>query len=171
MNIQEFNTQMQRLVSNFGKNSYPDEKARLIWGEVRDFQGSWLQRAVDRFIGDFRQAPLVQDFREAAAKERERSWSLQKKQHEQDAKDFYAGTYQPEEVRVICQFIIKRMQGGVSDEDWRNFITHLNTSADVSKGCKRCDGEGAVFVDGAVGRCICAKGLNRKENWPIVRSG
>lgn len=72
MNQQEFQNQMNRLAETFGKAAYGTERAKLIWREVKDLGAHWLERVVDEFIGG-RSAPLLNEFRDAIAKERERS--------------------------------------------------------------------------------------------------
>lgn len=72
MNQNEFNTQMNRLVSQFGKAAYGVERTTLIWREVRDLPPEWFAGVVDEFLGSSRQAPLIPEFRDVAASERER---------------------------------------------------------------------------------------------------
>lgn len=178
MNQGQFDRQIQRLVSNFGRTAYSPERAILIWKEVSNLSSEWLENTVDRFIGEFRQAPLIQDFREAIAEERERIWKTEKRQHEKDAKDFWESSYHSDEIATICQTIRARMNGNLSDSDYSNFQAMLK---DVSKSapkvaylatCSRCDGSGIIFnkVDGYeyVYRCRCHTGRNRKEPYPVI---
>jgi hypothetical protein len=125
MNMAEFDTQISRLKNTFGDRAYPDERLKLIWREVREFSSGWFEKLVDRLICDSRLPPLLPEFRNEISRERERLWDLQKKQHTQDAKDFYSGKFQPEDAKTICQYIIKRAQGSVSDQDYANFVKHL----------------------------------------------
>jgi hypothetical protein len=75
---EEFQREMDRLASNF-RNAYSPARQELIAKEVKDLSAPWWKRTVDRFIGEFRQAPLLPEIREAIAGERERLWDLQKK--------------------------------------------------------------------------------------------
>jgi hypothetical protein len=78
MTPQEFQAPMDRLISQFGKSAYSPARIELIAAEVKHMPGSWWKRTVDRFLGEFRQAPLMPEVREAIAKERERGWDAQK---------------------------------------------------------------------------------------------
>lgn len=76
----EFAAQMTRLVANFGKSAYSDERARLIWRAVEPLSAAWWTKTVDDFIAYARQAPLMDQIRERVAEERERIWGAHKKQ-------------------------------------------------------------------------------------------
>lgn len=120
MTESQFVSQMGRLERQFGK--FGPERGSILWREVKDFSEPWFSKVIDKFIGECRQAPLLPDFREEIAKERERLWSLEKITNEQDAKEFWAGSaIQDEERKHICQTITKRLKGKISDQDWHNF--------------------------------------------------
>jgi hypothetical protein len=172
MTHQEFDHHMNRLKDCFGDRSYSDERTKRIWREVRDFDSNWFEKIVDRFIGQERQPPILPQFQEETSIERERLWKIEKEQHARDAKEFFQGMYQPDDVRTICQFIVKRITGGVSDEDYANFVKHLKETADAiskhSLNCKECEDSGLVFTDqNYVYRCYCPQGRKRQENYPI----
>lgn len=77
MTREEFQAQMNRLAETYGPNQYKPERLTVIWGLVKHQSGEWLQQTVSRLIGSMRQAPLVPEFEEALALERERSSSRQ----------------------------------------------------------------------------------------------
>jgi hypothetical protein len=106
----DFNTQYQRLVKHFGKTAMSEEKAILIWREVREYDASWFGRVIDHMIGNLRQAPIMVDFREWISKERERRWDREKRMHEVDAKEAMS-RYTPEQIKMMCQEIRQRIQG------------------------------------------------------------
>lgn len=128
MTQQEFQTQVMRLIETFGKQAYGTERVALIWREVRDFSGQWWSRAVDQFIGDCRQAPLLKEIRELAAMERERITQLEKRRHSRESEAAYRGIIQDEEIKHICKFILKRMEHGVEDRDFENFMNHMESA-------------------------------------------
>lgn len=132
MRPDEFQSQMNRLITQFGKTQYSDERTKLIWREVKDFSSPWWERTVDHLLLTSRQAPLQAEFGELIGRERERVWRQEKVQNEKDAKDFFAGTYQPDDVQTICQMITKRLAGGVSDADYANFVKHLESAGGVN---------------------------------------
>lgn len=130
MNWDKFTKQIDRLAQTYGKNAYGEERVLLVWKEVKDLSDQWIEKVIDGFIGECRQAPLMTEFREQISKERERLWRIEKAKNAQDAKDFFAGTYQDEDKATICQYIKKRLNGKVSDEDYETFIKHLTHAAE-----------------------------------------
>lgn len=133
MQSQEFNRELNRLKDCFGDKNYSDERVKILWSEVKDLTGDWFIRVINFFIGNQRQPPLIGEFREEIAKERDRQWKIKKTEHSQDAKDFWNGTYQPDEVKWICETIRNRMRKNILDENWEKFIEHLNYTASSSR--------------------------------------
>lgn len=93
MNQQEFTQQLIRLQENFGKTAYSTERAKLLWGEVKDLAPDWFIGVVDDFIGSLRHAPLIPDFAEQASMERERLRKIEKDR----------GISQPQRISNDCQ--------------------------------------------------------------------
>lgn len=129
MNQQEFVTQIDRLKNVYGDRNYSDERVKAIFGMVKAESGYWWARAVETLLLTHRQPPLMPEIGEMLAVERERRYEREKREHAQDAKDFFSGTYQPDDVKQICQTIIKRMNRGVSDQDWEKFVGLLEETA------------------------------------------
>lgn len=131
MNPQHFQAQTNRLSDQFGHTAYGTDRRKILWKEVQDFSDAWFTKVVDKFIGEFRQAPLMAEFREEISRERERTHFSEKREHAQDAKDFFRCSYDAEGSRHICQYIIKRMRGDVkiTDEHWDGFIRSLESIA------------------------------------------
>lgn len=80
MNRGHFDKQIDRLRETFGAQHYRDERVGLIIVEVRDMADEWMTRACNLFIGEFRQAPLLPDFRAEKSKEMERQHNLKKRE-------------------------------------------------------------------------------------------
>lgn len=129
MTEQQFAFQMNRLAKAF-PNAYSDERIRLVWREIGSLEGSWLEKTVDRFIGEFRHAPLMPEFREAAAIERERVREIQKREEKQGAEAFMSALSESE-TRGICEQIRRRLQGYTSDAEFNQF---QNVLSNVTKG-------------------------------------
>lgn len=141
MNRSFFQQQMNRLGDTFGVNQYKIERIEVIWKEVRDFSDSWFSKTVDKFIGECRHAPLMAEFRDEISKERERMAYGEKRQHTQDAKDFFQGTYMPDDVKAIVQTIVNKIQfNGLripdekEEQDYQQFIKLLDNAAKAQKG-------------------------------------
>jgi hypothetical protein len=133
---QEFQVQLERLKNEYGQKVYSTERCALIWREVRDFSGEWLRRTIDEFIGESLQPPLLPKFREMLSKERERLECIRKAENRAVAKDFFNSNLQTEEISTITDFIVKRMSGGVSDQDYNTFVKHLENYANVNSRLK-----------------------------------
>lgn len=174
----EFQIEMSRLSEQFGKQTYSTERCKLLWQEIQNLSHAWFARVVDRFIGEFRQAPLMPEFREEIAKERERLWKKEKEQHSKDAEAFFESSFDTTEMKTICQFILKRLAGGVTDVEYATFLKHLRAAAkSASKTkvkCDTCDDAGhVVFWDGkgnSVIRCYCPQGSKQPATLPRMQA-
>lgn len=80
MTIQEFQHQISRLASAFSGNGFNTERVNMIWKEVNTLPVEAMVNIVDYFIGDYKYAPMVKDFREQASMARERIWTAKKRQ-------------------------------------------------------------------------------------------
>lgn len=129
MEMREFDSGMNRLCDVFGDKAYPDERKKIIWREVKDLSGKWFNQTIDKLIGDSRYAPLMTEFREEISRERERLWQLEKRQHAEDAKNFFDCKFDNTEKSTICKTIIARMQGKVSDADYAKFVEVLESAS------------------------------------------
>jgi len=130
---QQFQIQMNHLSENFGKAAYGTERVRLLWREVGSFSAAWFEGVVSKMIGESRYAPLLPEFREACAKEREKNWVAEKRENESDAKAYWMSSYHPDDVKALCTAIKRRAIGAMSDQDWEAFMRGLNAVAE-SKG-------------------------------------
>jgi hypothetical protein len=176
MKDHDFQRQIARIESQFGK--FGTERARLLWREVKEFSAEWMEQTIDRLLSESRQIPLPSDFREDISRERERLWKLEKQKNEKDAKEFFHGTYDAEDTRTICQYIVKRISGGVSDEDYSNFIKHLSEAGRPLKPekqeCITCHDSGYVFVTNEENytftyRCYCEIGKAKAPSYPVFQ--
>lgn len=86
MTRSEFAQQFDRLAKVYGAQHYPDERLLLIWSQVQSFGVDWLRRTVDHLIGSMRHPPLLPDFSEAIAIEREKHWERQKQRDQEIVK-------------------------------------------------------------------------------------
>jgi hypothetical protein len=117
----DFKTEINRLVDTYGKTSFGTERLRLIWLEVQDLPGPWFRGVVSGMIGGLRQAPMVPDFRDAAASERERTRQAERREESRRAKT-WASQFASEDERLMAQMIVKRSRGEVSESDWVEFL-------------------------------------------------
>lgn len=151
MSAAHFQGQMERLVRVFGKNAYPPERAQIIWREVSNLSNEWFTKIADEFIGNCKYAPLMPEFREEIGKERERLYSIEKKQHTQEAKEAMS-MYSGEDIGTICNQIKKRVQGGMDDDSFKAFNKML-TPKEYYK-CQRCE-DTRIYLDEMAGQTLC----------------
>lgn len=180
MQWEEFTEQMGRIASVFGKNAYADERIKLIWREVKDLSPEWMAKTADHFIGEERQAPLLPQFRLAIAEERERLWAIEKKKHAQEAQKFFHSSYQGDDVRAVCQTIVKKVNQGMSDTEFASFVKMLSNVADSSpkaspnRECKMCGDSGVISCRDEenyrwIFRCRCSKGNRLSKNYVVYQ--
>jgi hypothetical protein len=144
-----FQSGMARLIETFGKAQYSSGRAKLIWREVEKQADSWFAQVVDLFIGTLRHPPLVPEFAEQASAERERLWKAEKLREANEASRFMHSIYQPDDVRMIIQQIIKRATGQMSDSDFSGLMEMLKSAPHptnvVRLACRRCEDTGYIF--------------------------
>lgn len=170
MNALEFKAGMDRLYSVFGEMHYPGEIKKLIWDAVKPYSDDFLYLTISEMISVFpiNKPPQIADFREAAAKEREKLHERQKAGFRQDADDFFHGSkYADDDRAFFMNSIKKRMLGQMSDDEWTAFMNILNQSKPIQVGCKNCGGKGVLVHDGYAYRCRCPEGDHRKERFPL----
>lgn len=166
---------MQRLAETFGKQAFGNERAALVWREVKDFDPFWFRRVVDGFIGDSRQAPLVSDFSNAASEERERVWKIEKAQHAKDAKAFFNSTFSDDDRAMMIGAMIKRMMKQMPDSEWVTFTGMLQETVKLSQPvrCAVCEDAGILFETNASGvtsilKCTCEAGKKDRRRFPVI---
>jgi hypothetical protein len=175
MNQQEFQNQINRLEKQFGK--YGTERCTLLWREVKDLNGPWFERVMDQLISSCRQAPLLPEFREEISRERERLWRMEKEERKKDAHDFFEGSYQPDDIKTICQVIKDRINRKISDQDYQSFVSQLENAAKgpriIPISCVQCSNTGLIFHRDEKGyefiyRCTCTHGQKKPKGYPAL---
>lgn len=133
MTFQEFDAGINRLKDCFGDRSYSDERCKVFWREFKDFNGRWWLQTVDYLIAHHRYPPLLAEFGEEMGKERERLRQLDKEEERQDAHDFFEGTYQNDDKRMLCQGIRDILLGKRTSEENAKFINLLQKTAEQTE--------------------------------------
>lgn len=121
---------MQRLVSQFGSQFYSEERIKLFYNEVSSLDAASWRAIVDRFIAEFRHAPILPEIREAISLEREKRWATEKRQHQKDAEDFFHTRYSNGEKGHIAETIKNRIMDKMDDSRWEKFMSDLERSAE-----------------------------------------
>lgn len=179
MTQNDFQVQMNRLTETFGKAAYGTERLKLIWLELRDFDVSWFERVVSRFIGDSRQAPMLTDFRELASRERERAREGEKKRESNATVQALRGHLAGDDISMVVGSI-KNMIVGKNGDAERNglremLVAQVRHSDSMSPPeCHDCAGTGLIFKDDGVNapwvyRCDCFRGHADPRAFPMIR--
>lgn len=166
-----YQNQMNRLAETYGAQHYKRERVELLWREVKNLSNPWFAQVVDRFIGESKFAPLLPEFREEIARERERNHSLDKRQHSKDAKEFYLMADCPDQRGSMLKTILERMENKVSDDVWNQFTTGIEKLS--RSGCVECNNSGLVFRTDDAGyewtyRCYCPESFRQPTCYPKV---
>lgn len=66
MTEMEFSDGINRLISDFGAQSFKKERMLMIWKMVCDLSSQDFNRICSQFLSTMRQAPLPKDFQDAA---------------------------------------------------------------------------------------------------------
>lgn len=165
MTALEFKAEMDRLVGQFGRAVYSEARMHLIFRQVAHLPASWWKRAVDKFLLEARQAPLLPEISAEIAREREREWTRLK--HEEPEALAGACTFGPEEQAELLRAIRLRAAGALNDEAWGNVRSLINNALRRPSACVHCDGTGVFTAVVTAGeqrgnqyafRCECALG-------------
>lgn len=166
----QFQIQMNRLAEQFGKTAYGTERARLVWLEVKDFDVNWFARLCDSFLGYERQAPLLDRFAEAASKERERVYQIEKARNTRESEHAMNSIYSALDVQTICKNITSRVAGEMTDQDFAAFKKMLVVQG--SNICLACGDSGAIVATHRehntfhTFRCMCRAGHVDTRSYP-----
>lgn len=175
MTPEQFHPQMNRLVAQFGKTTYSSERTAMILREVRGIGAEQWEAIVDRFLGESRHAPLMPEIREAIAYVRERSWTNEKRENENDARRF-ARQFPMEEIGMICKGITERIRGEMDDQAFGNTLKILQGAAKLNfrPVCSLCTDGGVIQAmdrenggGPVVFRCHCHAGQEDRRAFPI----
>jgi hypothetical protein len=169
MNQSHYDREMDRLRDVFGDRAYSGERVIVIWKEVKDLSDAWFSKTIDRFIGEFRHAPLMPEFRDAISLEREKVHSYERQKNKTESERAMHQLFDGNHISTICKTIVGRVQGNVSDQKFTEFTHGLEKLTRV--GCKHCDDSGLVFWKDAEGyewtyRCICPYGSRQPKSFP-----
>lgn len=142
-----FLEEIKKIKANYGEQHFSDQMASMIWGELKDFSPKQIRSVFAIAIKENEFAPKMNVFYDLASRLREKIRQFDREQERQDAKDFWAGTYHTEDVKMIVRTIKDRMEGKCDDNTWREFQQLLKTTADHSEPvkCKKCEDTGVYF--------------------------
>ena len=65
MDRSSFEQSFMKIISTFGNKNYSAERIALIYNEVRSYSASDFNQLVSHMVGNYRNAPLVIDFKKA----------------------------------------------------------------------------------------------------------
>lgn len=123
MNWNEFHSQLDRLVNQFGEKAAGSEKAQILWNKFKNVEIDIFKFAVDHMIGSCRQAPIVSDFYDGISEAKKQAFS--KAYIPPDDED-PPSAFDAADKAHMMQTIKARIRGQVSDADWEQFKTGIN---------------------------------------------
>lgn len=133
MTFAEFESEMRRLVGQFGRQTYGEERVALFFEAVRDLSPGWWKRTVDKFLGECRYPPLMTELRTEVAIERERVWAVTKSLERRDAETFMR-RFGTGDLQTICETIKRRIAGELSDQDFDAFQSAIEGAVRTMEG-------------------------------------
>lgn len=170
-NRQEFQKQVQRLITCFGEKNYMPERVEIIWKFVCDLGDEWFQATVSSMIATERMPPLPNQFQQAAIDERQKRYEIQRRANSANAREFMT-SLRSEEQGEVFTMIKNRMAGNVPDEHWASFMRLFDSLPDAGRGCKTCAGLGVGIDQHLVAfKCTCSAGRARKEPYVAAAGG
>jgi hypothetical protein len=125
-----FETQLARIANQYGPKALGEERVKIIWREVNQFTDRWFESLITEMIASCDRAPLPKQFSEAASRERDRLYLIEKAKNTREAEASWNWLTQPE-VELICRTIRERMVGKIQDSNWVSFVQVLEQIAIV----------------------------------------
>jgi len=127
----EFLTQVNRLRDQW-KAAYGEAKVGIIWQEFQRVPNDVFTKMIDFFLGEFRQPPVLSDFRGFLAKMREDFHSRQKQEFSNSSREFWSGRLHEGEIRDRMSVIKRRIAGACLDVEWFAFLKFLDGEVGTS---------------------------------------
>lgn len=78
-----------------------------------------MKRIVDTALVRFRTAPTVEDLFKLASEVRAQLYSKTKEEYKSEAKDFWAGTFHADDVKLMVGWIKDRISGNITEEQFQ----------------------------------------------------
>lgn len=158
----EFSFQMDRLSRNYQGKTYSQDRLDILWAECRGFTVSRFTELITELIGTHRQPPMLKEFREMAAKIRERICYDEKQQINKAYDNFLSR----DDVDALFTLLRRRLNGEMSHEEFCAQRDILNRTVELAMQGK----EKPCCTDGMISaikkengnlfafRCQCSRG-------------
>lgn len=129
MEFSFYQTQITRLINNYGERAFSDEKVKALWKALKDVPSPLFDTAVNSIIMNCRASPTLTDFHEKINEAR----AMEQKQRPQPAKQesFGPSSFNDGDVRYMTAMINGRMNGSVSDAEWQAFREAIDNQAKI----------------------------------------
>lgn len=170
MTANEFQTQIARMASTFGKVHFSPERVQLVWGDVGSLNLGWFRAVCDDMIATERHAPMPAAFSLAASEERERLWKIDKAKGANETKGAMKSLFGPSDISMLCKSVMNRIEGKMNDDAFKAFNNLFKDMPSPRACCTICDDSGYVFrreeENECVSRCICNEGAMKPSGIP-----
>jgi len=137
MTLAQFKMEMSRLINCYPKASFPTDRQKLIYQECRELDQITFAKMVDYFIGDFKFAPLLKDFREVRSKLRSFGIKRDKAAFRVAAEDVMKVTNNKDDVAFKMDNIKRRLSGQIDNAEWKEFVSLLRHESNAEAAAER----------------------------------
>lgn len=143
----EFKSEMQKLIERFGNKAYTEQFTKILWKEVSVLPRNAFAYMIEKAIGEFRQAPLLPEFRAMHSEYRENLARSEKIKYKQEAKDFYSQRkITNEQERWVSNEIISSLTIKNLTERRQKLKKVMDFLNKISPSeCKSCDDTGVIY--------------------------
>lgn len=172
MNLRHFATQIDRLKEVFSDRLYPDVRVKILFNALSKYPDHYMERAVNEFVLDSRQAPLLHEFMEKfSTYEDEKQYAqiitiedLRRASHKSANKEFAS----------LCFGVIeKKLTGKISQKEFDQALQYIEQTARLmdqnrDESCPKCYGSGYALTEDDkrrrfARRCECPIGRGKPE--------
>lgn len=177
MNDAAFRTQIDRLKEVYGEKAYPVERMKIMFNAVKAMPDYWMESSVNEFIGNHRQAPLLEAFLKKIDEHREKERYDNAHENRSGVSGFgklgtslgEAALYSANQSfsKACTSLIRKKQEGKINYEDFLHHCDLLDEAAqELDRKCPDCADEGYMRVRDDLGapvlyRCHCSVGAER----------
>ncbi len=167
-----FKTQIARLEREW-KYAFGDEKKKLIWEALAEFEDEFMVDACNEFLSNRRSPPVLNDFysyKDDFNRRKAFSRSLKDTDFQTYLRNRVNSATNPEFARLCCELVDQRMGGKITLKQLFEATYELERSVKKNHTCNKCDDSGIIFASKDkyeyTFSCDCSTG-KRISNLPV----
>ena len=117
MKLEEFIPGIERLRVVFGEKSYPNERIKTFFDELRGIEPRVWNQVVERLVKEEARPPLMKEIRLAIAATREVIRESEKQKFTAEAERFFEGAPVSKRIKDQYPHLFKRVEKNLSGEE------------------------------------------------------